>query len=55
MTDKGRSRLAAHPLLCTAREKITVALNVIDALDAPVAPLDKKPRSSRGARRAARR
>jgi hypothetical protein len=45
MTDKGRSWLAAQPLACGAREQITVALNVIDALDAQLALLDKQLRA----------
>jgi transposase len=41
MTAKGRDWLAAQRLPCGAREQITIALNVIDALDAQLAALNK--------------
>jgi transposase len=37
----GRAWLAAQPLPVAAREQVTVALAVIDALDVQLAPLDK--------------
>jgi transposase len=42
MTDAGRSWLAAQPLPAGAREQITVALSVIDALELQLAPLEKE-------------
>ncbi len=44
VTSEGRSWLAAQPLPAAAREQITVALGVIDALDRQLGPLDKEPR-----------
>ena len=41
MTGEGRQWLAAQRLPACAREQITVALSVIDALDRQLAPLDK--------------
>ena len=38
MTGEGRQWLAAQPLPACAREQITVALAMIDALDAPARP-----------------
>jgi transposase len=45
MTDSGRRWLAAQPLPAGAREQITVALRVIDALERQLAPLDKELRA----------
>jgi transposase len=45
MTREGLSWLAAQPLPAGAREQISVALSVIDALDRQLAPLDKELRS----------
>jgi transposase len=45
MTGEGRSWLAAQPLPVAAREQITIALSVIDALDRQLAPLDKELRA----------
>jgi transposase len=45
MVGDGREWLAAQPLPPTAREQITVALAMIDALDAQIAPLDKELRA----------
>jgi transposase len=45
MTGEGRVWLAAQPLPVTAREQVTVALSVIDALDCQLAPLTKELRS----------
>jgi transposase len=45
MTGDGREWLAARPLPATAREQVTVALGMIDALDVQVAPLDKELRA----------
>ena len=45
MTDTGRSWLAAQPLPAGAREQITIALSVIDALERQLAPLDKELRA----------
>src|ERR1019366_3249015 len=42
MTAEGLSWLAAQPLPTGAREQVTVALGMIDALDAQLAPLDKQ-------------
>src|SRR5436190_3753440 len=42
MTDDGREWLAAQSLPQTARETVTVALLMIDALDRQLAPLDKE-------------
>src|ERR1700722_11285267 len=42
MTDTDRSWLAAQPLPAGAREQITIALSVIDALERQLAPLDKE-------------
>src|SRR3954469_19339125 len=42
MTGEGRQWLAAQPLPVTAREQVTVALSVIDALDCQLAPLTKE-------------
>jgi transposase len=41
MVGDGREWLAAQPLPVTARETVTVALGMIDALDCQLAPLDK--------------
>ena len=45
MTGEGRQWLAAQRLPVTAREQVTVALSVIDALDGQLAPLTKELRS----------
>jgi transposase len=45
MTGEGRSWLAAQPLAACAREQVTVALAMIDALDRQLAPLDKELRA----------
>ena len=45
MTGDGREWLAGQPLPTTAREQVTVALAMIDALDVQIAPLDKQPRA----------
>lgn len=42
MTGEGRKWLAAQPLPDTARETVTVALEMIDAVDRQIAPLDKE-------------
>src|SRR3954452_21229309 len=41
MTDEGQRWLAAQPLSGCARQQVTVALAMIDALDARLAPLNK--------------
>ena len=41
LTSEGRRWLAAQPLPGAAREQITIALSVIDALDALLTPLDR--------------
>jgi transposase len=45
MVGGGREWLAAQPLPATAREQVTVALAMIDALDRQMAPLDKELRA----------
>jgi len=45
MTGEGREWLAVQPLPATAREQITVAIAIIDALEAQLAPLDKELRA----------
>ena len=45
MAGDGREWLAAQPLPATAREQVTVALAMIDALEAQIAPLDKELRA----------
>ena len=45
MTGEGRRWLAAQPLPGCAREQVTVALAMIDALDRQLAPLDKELRA----------
>jgi len=45
ITIEGRSWLAAQLLTTGAREQITIALGVIDALEVQIAPLDKELRS----------
>src|SRR3954462_1400897 len=45
MTGEGRQWLAAVRLPVTAREQVTVALAVIDALDGQLAPLDRELRA----------
>ena len=42
MTGEGRAWLRAQPLPAAAREQVTVALAMIDALDVQIAPLDKR-------------
>ena len=45
MTGDGREWLAGQPLPTTAREQVTVALAMIDALEAQIAPLDRELRA----------
>jgi transposase len=45
MTAEGREWLAAQPLPAAAREQITVATAMVDALEAQIAPLDKELRA----------
>jgi transposase len=45
MVGDGREWLAAQPLPETAREQVTIAIAMIDALDRQMAPLDKQLRS----------
>jgi transposase len=45
MVGDGREWLAAHPLPHAAREQVTVALAMSDALEAQIAPLDKELRA----------
>jgi transposase len=45
MVGDGREWLAAQPLPAAAREQITVALAVVDALEVQIAPLDKELRA----------
>jgi transposase len=45
MTAEGRAWLAAQALPATAREQVTVALAMIDALDRQLGPLDKELRA----------
>jgi transposase len=45
MTGEGRQWLAAQPLPETAREQVTVALAMIDALERQLVPLDKQLRA----------
>jgi transposase len=45
ITSEGRSWLAAQSLSAGAREQVTIALSVIDALDAQIVPLEKELRS----------
>jgi transposase len=45
MTADGREWLAAQPLSAAAREQVTVALGMVDALDSQLAPLDKELRA----------
>jgi transposase len=45
MTGEGRQWLAAQPLPQTAREQVTVALAMIDALEREIVPLDKELRA----------
>ena len=45
MTGDGRAWLAAQPLPQTAREQITVALAMIDALETQITPLDRELRA----------
>jgi transposase len=45
MVGDGREWLAAQPLPATAREQVTIALAMIDALEAQIAPLDKELRA----------
>src|SRR4051812_34195585 len=45
MTDAGRQWLAAQALAATAREQITVAVAMIEALDLQLAPIDKQLRA----------
>jgi transposase len=45
MTGEGQRWLAARPLPACAREQVTVALGMIDALDAQLAPLNRELRA----------
>ena len=45
MVGDGREWLASQPLPAAAREQVTVALGMIDALEAQIAPLDKELRA----------
>jgi transposase len=45
MTGDGRAWMAAQPLPPTAREQVTVALAMLDALDAQMAPIEKQLRA----------
>lgn len=45
MTGDGRAWLAAQPLPAAAREQITVAIAMVDALEAQIAPIDKRLRA----------
>jgi len=45
MTGEGREWLAAQPLPATAREQVTVALGMIEALERQIAPLEKELRA----------
>ena len=45
MVGDGREWLQAQPLLAAAREQVTVALEMIDALDRQLAPLDRELRA----------
>jgi len=45
MTGEGRAWLAAQPLPAAAREQVTVALAMIDALDAQLVPIDRELRA----------
>jgi transposase len=45
MVGDGRAWLAAQPLPPTAREQVTVALAMLDALDAQMAPIEKELRA----------
>ena len=45
MTSEGREWLAAQPLPQAAREQVTVALAMIDALELQIAPLDRELRA----------
>ena len=45
MVGDGREWLAAQPLPAAAREQVTVALAMIDAIEAQIAPLDKELRA----------
>ena len=45
MTDEGRAWLAERPLPETAREQVTVAIAMVDALDVQLAPIDEQLRA----------
>jgi transposase len=45
MTAEGRGWLAAQPLPTAAREQVTVALAMVDALEVQIAPLDRELRA----------
>jgi transposase len=55
MTADGREWLAAQRLPATAREQVTVALAMIDALDVQLAPATKELRDYAAGRPGARR
>jgi transposase len=48
MSAEGREWLSAQPLSAAAREQVTVALAMVDALQAQIAPLDKELRAYAG-------
>jgi transposase len=45
MTAEGREWLQAQPLPLIAREQVTIAIAMVDALEAQIAPIDKKLRA----------
>ena len=55
MTGDGPTWLDVQPLPAAAREQVTVALAMIDALERQMLPLDKELRATRADRPAARR
>ncbi len=55
LTGTGREWLGSLELPATAREQVTVALQMIGAVDAQLAPMDKELRAYAGASQAARR
>jgi transposase len=55
MVGDGREWLTAQPLPETAREQVTIAIAMIDALEAQLAPIDKQLRAYARRRPAARR
>ena len=55
MVGDGREWLAAQPLPLAAREQVTIALAMIDAVETQIAPLDRDCARTRVAKRGARR